>query len=399
MYILVLHFISVIMAFLINTIKNSISRIKIRYILDDIDKFINEYNETYLFKYCLDGNLTIVKYLIEHNANIHLINSDGENCLFNACRSKNIKLVKYLIEKGIDINKLDDHNRSCLFIACAIGCLELVKCLLNNGSDITIKDLKFETCLFNACIVGNLEIIKFLIDKRIDVNQVNVHGLNCLFLLNKKCKNNLEIVKLLHAAGLNMHHTNTLNKSYLFFATENLFAHTVLYLLKDCGLNPNIKSALDGNTPLMELCNMHYLSYTNNSNIYVSGIVVKIRTMIRLFLRYGADPFEKNFFDKSPVDYAMNCDDEKLMAIFRIKPTMIYHKNKEYDTIFYLKNITFKKKHMHKDICSICHEPSNIQSSCNHNYCKACYSYWYFVLDKPFKCACCRTPLENYIYV
>ena len=58
-----------------------------------------------MFYACKNGNEDLVKYLINHGADINKVNEAGETPLFNACSGKNGNLVKYLIEQGVDINK------------------------------------------------------------------------------------------------------------------------------------------------------------------------------------------------------------------------------------------------------------------------------------------------------
>ncbi|ORX85834.1 ankyrin, partial [Anaeromyces robustus] len=60
------------------------------------------------------GNEDLVKYLIEHGADINKENRGGETPLFLACRSGNKNLVKYLIDLGADINKENEEGETPL---------------------------------------------------------------------------------------------------------------------------------------------------------------------------------------------------------------------------------------------------------------------------------------------
>eukprot|EP00833_Pecoramyces_ruminatium_P002196 jgi/Orpsp1_1/1176228/evm.model.c7180000056874.1 len=66
------------------------------------------YGENPLFDACLTGNENMVKYLIEHGADINKENHRWETPLFRACSTGNENLVKYLIEHGADITAEDD---------------------------------------------------------------------------------------------------------------------------------------------------------------------------------------------------------------------------------------------------------------------------------------------------
>ena len=53
----------------------------------------------------------LVRYLVEHGADINKENWVGETPLFKACECGNEDLVSYLIEHGADVNK----GHGCFF--------------------------------------------------------------------------------------------------------------------------------------------------------------------------------------------------------------------------------------------------------------------------------------------
>ena len=56
-------------------------------------------NSTPLRAACFDGHYEIVKYLVEHNADIEVANRHGHTCLMIACYKGHFKIAKYLIDK------------------------------------------------------------------------------------------------------------------------------------------------------------------------------------------------------------------------------------------------------------------------------------------------------------
>ena len=71
---------------------------------------------------CKSGNLSIIKYLVDHGADVSKMNYDGETPLFNARLSGNEAIVKYLVDHGADINKKDYQSGEIpLFNACLSG--------------------------------------------------------------------------------------------------------------------------------------------------------------------------------------------------------------------------------------------------------------------------------------
>jgi len=62
------------------------------------------------------GNELLVKCLVELvGINIHEENYKGETALFNACQKGHCAIVKYLVEHGANINKVNDVGETPLF--------------------------------------------------------------------------------------------------------------------------------------------------------------------------------------------------------------------------------------------------------------------------------------------
>ncbi|ORX42282.1 ankyrin [Piromyces finnis] len=89
-------------------------------------------------------NLDLVKYLIEEkNVDANVKNSFGCTPLHVACENGNINIVKYLIDKGADINIKDNYGCILLHRACLSEkeSLDLVKYLIEEKKmNMNIKD-------------------------------------------------------------------------------------------------------------------------------------------------------------------------------------------------------------------------------------------------------------------
>ena len=81
----------------------------------------------------MEGKLDIVKYLVEHGANIHSLN-DGLNW---ASYYGKLEVVKYLLENGADVRFKDDF---ALRFASNFGYLEVVKYLVEHGANVHAND-------------------------------------------------------------------------------------------------------------------------------------------------------------------------------------------------------------------------------------------------------------------
>jgi len=68
---------------------------------------------------CLNGNETLVKYLVEHGADVNYEGYSGQTSLLIACekceireeeRNAYMNIIKYLIEHGADINHINKYG-------------------------------------------------------------------------------------------------------------------------------------------------------------------------------------------------------------------------------------------------------------------------------------------------
>jgi len=85
-------------------------------------------NKITLHEAALNGQLEILKLLIEDGSNINLIdNYNGRTPLHFAALSGHLKIVKLLIKNGIDINIKDKSGKTAEDIACNKEVSELIK--------------------------------------------------------------------------------------------------------------------------------------------------------------------------------------------------------------------------------------------------------------------------------
>jgi ankyrin repeat protein len=150
-----------------------------------------------------DGHTTIARYLLEHNADVNLCNSDaGVTPVFCASQDGHLPMLQLLIgEYGAksnparktdgatpllmsaqhghyncceflllhDANPNDvclDDGTSALKVSAAQGHLEVVKLLLAHGALQSHPDGANATALFAAAAGGHLEILQLLVDNR-----------------------------------------------------------------------------------------------------------------------------------------------------------------------------------------------------------------------------------------
>ena len=242
----------------------------------DINLRYGKSKNTLLLKASQRGNLEIVKYLLENQADIDvdLPNNDGNSAVSIACelgpleivkcllpksrvdinqrygKRKNVllhyasengtlEIVKYLLENhaDIDVNLFNDDGDSAVSIACERENLEIIKCLLPKSSvDINLRYGRSKnTLLHKASEKGTLEIVKYLLENHadIDVNLLNDDGDSAVSIACNK--GNFELVKLLgQKLGVDVNFCYGRRQNTLLqYASENGTLKIVKYLLEN----------------------------------------------------------------------------------------------------------------------------------------------------------------------
>ena len=134
------------------------------------------FNQSDIYQYdwinmaALNGQLDIVKVLVENGADVDVKDADNNTALHNATLRGHLEIVKLLIENSADVNAQDNDDQTALHIAAEFGYLEIVKRLIENGADINHPDDDLVTPLHNAAEFGCLETVKWLIANGADVN-------------------------------------------------------------------------------------------------------------------------------------------------------------------------------------------------------------------------------------
>ena len=104
------------------------------------------YDNTPLSMACVNGDISIVKYLVEHGADVNAEckgpNGSIKTPLIIACENEKDTIARYLIEHGANVNvELITHNsfNTPLSIACDKENESMVKYLIEHGANANIK--------------------------------------------------------------------------------------------------------------------------------------------------------------------------------------------------------------------------------------------------------------------
>jgi len=143
-----------------------------------------------LVKYSAEGNLDVVKYLVEKGVNIH---ADVDYALRWSASNGHLNVVKYLLENGANIHA---ENDTALRYSAGKGHLDIVKYLVEKGANIHAYD---DYALRWSAQNGHLDVVKYLVEKG-----ANIHAQNDLVLKWSALRGHLDIVKYLVENGANI---------------------------------------------------------------------------------------------------------------------------------------------------------------------------------------------------
>lgn len=190
----------------------------------------------------------IIKYLIDHGADVNDTTSYGDTSLIRACEDGEIELIKYLIAKGADINQKGSLGATPLHEAARNGHLEIVKLLIENGAEISAKGYGNETPLFKAARGGYLQIMKLFLENGADIEAKDSRDNTPLMFAAWEGKT--QAIELLLDQGAEIHAKNNLNWNALMQACEQGH-HEAAHLLIERGSDLDVVEKEHGMTPLM----------------------------------------------------------------------------------------------------------------------------------------------------
>jgi ankyrin repeat protein len=109
---------------------------------------------TALMRAAFSGDIELVKLLLAHGADPHIVSKDNETPLMAACGTgfingyskgrtpaERLEVVKLLVQAGEDVNAADNYGITPLMVAANLGDLPVVQYLMDQGADLAAHDL------------------------------------------------------------------------------------------------------------------------------------------------------------------------------------------------------------------------------------------------------------------
>lgn len=175
------------------------------------------------------GHLDIVRLLLEKGALVNEKSSQGGfTALYGSIQNKHTpevqyEVVKLLLEHGAEVNIIDNDQKTPLILASQYSKFnKTTQLLLEYGATVNLQDKNGLTALMAAASVGNHEIVKLLLDS--DPDTLDVQQNNGRTALYRAARNGHDhIVQLLLERGADMrkHLTGDDLDTPLYVAAEN----------------------------------------------------------------------------------------------------------------------------------------------------------------------------------
>ena len=111
-----------------------------------------------------EGHLDIVRFLIEHDANMAAQDQDGWTPLHVVSQSDHLDVARFLVEHVANAEAQDRCGRTPLHLASQRGRLDVARSFVENGANAEAQDWRGRTPLHLASQRGRLGVARFLVE-------------------------------------------------------------------------------------------------------------------------------------------------------------------------------------------------------------------------------------------
>ncbi|MBZ5600561.1 MAG: ankyrin repeat domain-containing protein [Acidobacteriia bacterium] len=118
-----------------------------------------------LWQAAFDGNLEGVKAALAQGASVNAKGRGGFSALLAASRNGSLEVVRYLVEHGAEVDERNNaRDKTPLLAAAFDGHYDIAEYLIEHGANINVQAVNGWTPLHDAAYIGNFQIVKLLVD-------------------------------------------------------------------------------------------------------------------------------------------------------------------------------------------------------------------------------------------
>lgn len=188
-----------------------------------------------------DKKIEALRFLLENKMDVNLrYNENSSTALHIACQQGNIEIVKLLLDFGANVFSINELKTTPLNIACSKGNLEIVRLLLIHGDTANIADISGNDCLISAVESKNPQVVRLILDCAIHTETENQKGETALDIA---CLKDIpvSIIQTLLAKGANPHRVDDKGNS-LFLRICKCKKFNVAQLMIDRNIDINTRN-------------------------------------------------------------------------------------------------------------------------------------------------------------
>ena len=317
-------------------ILEKVSNETIQYLIDtegnDVNKMTHD-ERTYIFWAAYKDNLELMKFLIEKDAKMDIIDEHGYSLINFAATTgqTNLKIYELCLKEGANLNEQinNDGANPLLLLAPYIKDLKTLEFFTDRGLDLIEVDNNGNNLFTYAAKGGNYFLMNYALAKKIDPNVNN--GMAMIFASKgtRKQKNDIKVYKFLDSVGVSFNCKTKSNQGLLHFeAKRQKDTALINYLIsKDLDLNHEDDN---GYSPITN-------SIKYNSAEMVEFLINKSKI--------------ENYIDKNGntlFHHAVERNDTDIFNLISKTKNDINHKNKDGNTVLHLAAMKAKNNQLLK---------------------------------------------------
>lgn len=150
----------------------------------NINENDNLVKSTPLIEAASDGKSDVADALILAGADVNKETVQGDTALILAAANTNKKTVKLLLDKGAEIEKKNKNGDNALQMAAVFSRKAIMEELLDAGAYVNTQNKNGITPLMYAVLYGKADIVKLLLNRGADANLKNHAGKKAFDFLN-----------------------------------------------------------------------------------------------------------------------------------------------------------------------------------------------------------------------
>jgi len=263
-----------------------------------------------------NGDLDQIKAILSDNPDkVNEKDASNNTPLHLAALQGNLGIVKMLVDKGADINLGDNENSPPIVNAALRNHPEIVKYMLDHGASATLKDDNQMTPMHFAAMGGDTQIMQMLLDKGAEADAANSSGVTPLVYAAYRGK--MDAIRLLVEKGADLN-AKTQGGEGLIHAAANFGSVEEMEFFVNHGADVNARDN-DDETPLFDAAGRGRLDATKwllehgadarKLNIHgesplLLSVFSNIPELVDTLINAGADPNQTTGYGQMPLHYA-----------------------------------------------------------------------------------------------